>query len=100
MGEVKPYDLSAVRPAADRVKVVIDEAKLAPGEKENFFARVTDSLAGKGVRTRCCGPKTAGIHWQTLRTFLGFVNPEPPVVIHEHLAKDREVMVDPWPWSI
>jgi hypothetical protein len=46
-------------------------------------------MAGKGKRGHVCNVKTADMHWQSLRQFLGFLNPAGPVNIAEQLTYEN-----------
>lgn len=48
VGEVKPYDFSGVRPQVDRVKVAMDEGKLALFRRMSYSPETRTPWRGRG----------------------------------------------------
>ena len=59
-----------------RNRTKLDEALLAPGIKTDYYARLTESKAHGGKRARVCNPVTAGMHWDSVLQFLGYLERE------------------------
>ncbi|CAJ1345162.1 unnamed protein product [Effrenium voratum] len=68
------YDLSArsLPENARKHKYAIDEGDIDPSIKEYFYQTATASKAKGGRKRHVCTDKTAGMHWYTLRQFLGW----------------------------
>ena len=84
-----------------RNRTKLDEALLAPGIKTDYYARLTESKAHGGKRARVCNPVTAGMHWDSVLQFLGYLEREKGEVRESSkergsLFSRRFLQKDPW----